>query len=106
MVDSITAEELNDRIQRGEPIQIIDIRKPREYRAGHIPGAENIPFERFAREVAGRDWADEIIVVCPIGESSLQAARLLESYEGVDDDAVVANLEAGYRGWPYELEEE
>lgn len=106
MVDSITADELNERIQRGDPVQIIDIRPAPEYADGHIPGAENIPFDRFAREVDGREWGNTIVVVCPLGESSVQAARLLESYEGVDDNAVVANLEDGYRGWSYPLEQE
>lgn len=104
MVATITADELNERLERGDPVQIIDIRPSEDYESGHIPGAENIPFDRFAREVDDREWGDDIVVVCPIGESSVQAARLLESYEGVADDARVANLADGYRGWEYELE--
>ena len=46
------------------------------------------------------------MVVCPVGESSLQAARLLEAYERVHEDARVVNLTGGYRDWEYDLETE
>lgn len=106
MVDDITADDLKERLDRGENVQVIDIRPERAFRQGHIPGAENLPFDRFAREVEHREWRDDIVVVCPMGESSVQAARLLESYEGVASDARVGNLDGGYQEWPYELETE
>lgn len=104
MVEEISSETLKDRLDRDEDVQVVDIRPTEEFETGHIPGAENIPFHRFAREVDSHRWKDDIVVVCPIGESSLQAARLLEAYEGVDEDAAVGNLAGGYRDWEYELE--
>lgn len=104
MVDEITPDELHRRLEDGEDIQIVDIRTEREFRRGHIPGSENIPFVRFTREVAEHDWADEIVIACPRGESSQQAARLLESYEGIDDGTWIANLAQGLEAWDYELE--
>jgi rhodanese-related sulfurtransferase len=104
MVDEITAAELHARIEDGDDVQVIDVRPERMFRRGHIPGAENVPFTRFARAVADREWSEDIVVVCPIGESSLQAARLLEAYEGVAEDASVSNLAGGYDEWEYELE--
>lgn len=106
MVDEISADELWEKIQRGESVQIIDIRSEREFNHGHIPGAINIPFNRFAQEVENIEWQDTIVVACPIGESSLQAARLLESYEGVTRESTVANLDGGYTDWEYDLERE
>ena len=104
MVTEIDAATLRERLEAGEPVQVVDIRPEREYRAGHIPGAVNLPFSRFAREIDRYDWAEEIVVACPIGESSRQAARLLAAYEDVDEDATVANLTGGYRAWDGELE--
>ncbi len=104
MVDEITPTELHERLQNGEDIQVIDIRNEQQFRRGHIPGSENIPFVRFTREVAEYEWADKIVIACPRGESSLQAARLLESFEGIDDDAWIANLAHGIKEWDYELE--
>lgn len=106
MVEDITPDELNERLKNGDDVQVIDIRTPDGYAEGHIPGAENIPFERFAREVQDHEWSDDVVVVCPMGQSSQQAARLLESYEGVSDDARVVNLEGGYEAWDYDLETE
>jgi thiosulfate/3-mercaptopyruvate sulfurtransferase len=104
MVDEMEPEELRDRLDRGENVQVVDIRQPGSFAEGHIPGATNVPFDRFAREIDDHEWGEEVVVVCPMGESSLQAARLLESYEAVDEDARVANLQGGYRGWDYDLE--
>lgn len=104
MVAEIDPDELHAQLDRGEDVQIIDIRHERSFADGHIRGAENIPFDRFAREIENHEWGDEIVVACPMGESSVQAARLLESYEGVDDAATVANLRGGYQAWEYELE--
>ena len=102
MVDEIEPEELESRIENGDPPQIIDIRNNENFSQGHIPGAENVPFPDLTQRIEEHDWTDDVVVVCPIGESSLQAARLIESYEGFDGD--VANLKDGYRGWDYGLE--
>jgi rhodanese-related sulfurtransferase len=103
MVDEINPEELKERVDGGDSPQIIDIRNPQNFGEGHIPGAENVPFPELTQNIEGHDWSDDVVVVCPIGESSLQAARLIESYEGFDGK--VANLDGGYRNWEYELEE-
>ena len=103
MVEDITPAELHERLADGDDVQVIDVRLPRSFERGHIPGSENVPFPRFARAVAEVEWGTDIVVVCPHGESSLQAARLLESYEGVPDDARVANLVGGLAAWEHEL---
>lgn len=106
MVEDITPDEVREKLENGEDLQIVDIRQPAQYEQGHIPEAENIPFPELPQRVEDHDWADEIVVACPIGQSSQKAARMLESYEGVDDDARVLNLEGGYRNWEYDLEAE
>lgn len=105
MVEEVTARQLHERLTDGDGVQVIDVRPERAFRRGHIPGSENVPITRFAASVADRRWGDDVVVVCPHGESSLQAARLLEAYEGVDDDASVANLTGGLAEWEYDLEQ-
>lgn len=104
MVNEIEPDELKRRIDEGDAPQVIDIRNPEHFGEGHIPGAENVPFAELSQGIENHDWSDDVVVVCPIGESSKQAARLIESYESFDGR--VANLNGGYRGWEYELESE
>ena len=104
MVDEVTPDDVRRKIDTDEDVQIVDIRQPEDYAEGHIPGAVNIPMPDLPRRVQDHEWGNEIVVACPVGQSSLQAARLLQSYEGVDEDAHVASLAGGYADWEYELE--
>ncbi len=103
MVDDIEPKDLKQRIDNGDAPQIIDIRNPESFEEGRIPGAENVPFGELTESIDEYEWSDDIVVACPIGQSSKQAARLIESYEGFDGK--IANLEGGYRDWDYELED-
>ena len=104
MVEEMDPATLAERLAGDDPPQVVDVRPERAFRRGHIPGAVNLPLSRFAREVDRHEWGDDIVVACPVGESSRQAARLLEAFEGVPEDARVANLSGGYRAWDGELE--
>lgn len=102
MVEELTPETVKERIE-AEDAQVVDIRPPSQFERGHIPGAINIPMSRLPTQVDEVDWGDEIVCACPIGQSSVQAAKLIQSFEGVDDDATVASMAGGYREWEYDL---
>ncbi|MFB6302481.1 MAG: rhodanese-like domain-containing protein [Haloferacaceae archaeon] len=102
MVEEISPEAVRERLD-DEDAQIIDIRQPDQFEAGHIPGAINVPMSELPDHVDEIDWATDVTVVCPIGQSSVQAAKLIGSYEGADADAV-KSMAGGYREWEYELE--
>lgn len=102
MVEEISATELQERLAEDGP-QVVDIRPSEAYEDGHIPGAINVPLTELPGRVDDVDWAEEVVTVCPIGQSSIQAARLIGSYEGADD-AEVVSLAGGYRDWDGELE--
>ncbi|AGB37133.1 rhodanese-like domain-containing protein [Natronococcus occultus] len=102
MVSEIPPEDVKEKLEN-EDVQIVDIRPESEYERGHIPGAINIPMSRLASEIDEYDWGDDVVVACPIGQSSVQAARLIGSFEDVDGDAV-ASMAGGYREWEYDLE--
>lgn len=104
MVEQITTDDLHDRIESGEKPQIIDIRSEDEYEKGHIPDAENIPLDDLPLKIGEQDWDDDVVVVCKIGESSVQGVRLIKAYEGVSDDAEVASMEGGMENWEYDTE--
>jgi rhodanese-related sulfurtransferase len=103
MVEEISPEEVEEKLD-DEDAQIVDIRQPDSFEAGHIPGAINVPMSELPSKVDEIEWGDDVTVVCPIGQSSVQAARLIGSYEGADADAV-KSMSGGYREWGYELED-
>ena len=76
----ITQRELLQRLDRNDAPVIIDVRKPDEYSAGHVPGATNIPHT----EIAGRlneldgDKHKELVVYCESGRRAAIAQGILE----------------------------
>ena len=104
MVEEITPEELKAKLDDGEDVQVIDIRPRAQFERGHVPGAINVPMNELPQRVDDLEWSDDVVVACPIGQSSVQAAKLIRSYEGVDEEDVVWSLAGGYRDWEYELE--
>ena len=106
MVEELTPDEVKARLDDDADTQVVDIRSPAEFERGHIPGAINIPMAELPRRVDEVEWGDDVVVACPIGQSSIHAARLIGSFEGVDDDSSVRSMAGGYDEWDYDLETE
>jgi len=106
MDGEITPAEVEALLESDEPVRIVDIRPEASFRAGHIPGSESIPFARLPSEVSRLDGAERVVTVCPHGQSSVQAARLIGSYEGLAADARVESMAGGLTEWEYGLERE
>lgn len=104
MDEEITPERLQELIEEDADVRIVDIRPEAHFRQGHIPGSENVPFAHLPQRIEELDGADHVVTVCPVGQSSLQAARLIRSYEGIDEDARVESLAGGLEDWAYDLE--
>lgn len=102
MDGEITAEELRELLDSDADLSIVDIRPPSQFRRGHIPGSENVPFTELTARIAEFTGRDRIVTVCPVGQSSVQAARLIASFE--DFDGRVESLRDGLKGWSYDLE--
>jgi rhodanese-related sulfurtransferase len=102
----ISPEEVHELLDTDEAVRIVDIRPEAAFERGHIPDSENIPFHALADEIERLDGAKHIVTVCPHGKSSVQAARLVSSYEGVPDDARVESMAGGLSEWEYDFETE
>ena len=96
MDGEIDADELRSKLET-ETARVVDIRSPGAFERGHIPGSENVPFPSLVDEVERFEGDDEVVTVCPKGKSSVQAARLIASYEGFDGNVV--SFEPGLSGW-------
>mgnify|MGYP000044191494 FL=1 len=86
-----------------DPPRVVDIRSPGEFARGHIPGSVNVPFAELPQRVEALADAAHVVTVCPHGQASVQAARLIKSYEGIDD-AVVESMRGGLEAWTGPLE--
>jgi rhodanese-related sulfurtransferase len=102
MDDEISAEALRALLADDEPVRVVDIRSPEAFRRGHIPGSENLPMNRLPDRIEELRGAERVVTVCPHGKASIQAARLVASYEGISGR--VESLASGIEGWPGDLE--
>jgi hydroxyacylglutathione hydrolase len=94
-LEQISASDLRDGRAR-ESMQIVDVRTPREWRAGHLEGSINIPVGEIparARELAG---GAAVATICEGGYRSTLAASLL-AHEGVAHIVNITGGMAGYR---------
>ena len=102
MDEDISAEELRGLLDGDADVRVVDIRSPSAFRGGHVPGSVNVPFGELTDRIDDVADADRVVTVCPRGEASVQAARLVRAYEGFDGRA--ASLACGIDEWPYALE--
>lgn len=102
--DEISSEVLHDLLENGKEVRVIDIRSSGEFDRGAIPGSENIPFQELPQKIEGLADEENVVTVCPHGKASLQAVRIIDSYEGTTGS--VRSLEGGIDAWTreYELE--
>jgi rhodanese-related sulfurtransferase len=102
MDGEIDPEEVERTLGEDDPV-VVDIRSPAAFEQGHIPGSRNIPFGELPDEVESLTDADHVVTVCPHGKASVQAARLIGSYEGTADTRV-DSMAGGLSEWSGDLE--
>lgn len=80
-VANISQTELMQRIDSGHEQLILDVRSPEEYKAGHIPGAVNIPHDQLNSRVAeiSSHKTKEVVLYCRSGRRAGIAAEILQS---------------------------
>lgn len=94
---NISAQELKNRLDAGEKLNIIDVREPEEYAAGNM-GGKLIPLGNIMNmqieELEGLE-DQEVILHCKSGRRSMQAGVMLEQ-AGFKN---VVNLTGGILDW-------
>lgn len=80
-----------------EDAQIIDVREPDEYSAGHLPESRNIPLGRIEERAGELDKFKDVplLVVCQTGARSAGACKQLTKL----GFGRVHNLEGGINAW-------
>jgi sulfur-carrier protein adenylyltransferase/sulfurtransferase len=95
----LTVRELKARLDRGDRIVLLDVREPREFQAGHLPGAMPIPLGELAKRLGELDRESEIVAYCRSGGRSGRAASLLRAA----GFRRVHNLSGGAIAWSEEV---
>ena len=90
-LEVVSCSVLRARMQAGAELQLVDVRTPAEFEAGHLPGARNLPIDELRERVHELDPARPTVVYCKVGFRGYLAARILQQ-EGFGD---VANLSGG-----------
>ena len=75
--------------------QLLDVRQPKEYEAGHLAGAVLAPLKELPERLAEFDKNKPMIIYCASGNRSKAAAQLL----GGKDFSSVYNLAGGIKAW-------
>lgn len=92
-----TVQEVKERLDNGEQLNIIDVREPAEYYADNI-GAILLPLSKlrnFEADNLEEILEQEIIVHCQAGKRSIEASMLLEQMGFTH----VVNMEGGILAW-------
>ncbi len=94
VIKTLSPEQAQELIASGE-CDVVDVREPREWSRGHLPGARLVPFDRLRQSPKSALPRDNVIFVCAAGVRSQAAAKVAEE-SGFSN---VYNLNGGTRNW-------
>lgn len=97
----ITATELKQRLDRGDDIQIIDVREQKEFDYARIPNSTLIPLGHVINRMSEIDPNRETVVHCKMGGRSAKAIELLR---GAGFSGDLANLQGGITAWSNDVD--
>lgn len=94
-IPSITVEELQEKLQGPEPIQLIDVREPFEYEIARIPGSKLIPLGELLSRLNELNKEKTIFLHCRSGGRSADALLMLQKA----GFSKLYNVEGGVLAW-------
>jgi adenylyltransferase/sulfurtransferase len=100
-MEEITATELKQRLDKGDDIQIIDVREPHEYEIGQIPNSKLIPLGQVLNRMNEIDPDRETVVHCKMGGRS---AKAIDALQRSGFQGKLSNLVGGITAWSNEVD--
>lgn len=94
-IPQIAVRELLRQRETTPSLQILDVREPGEWQAGHIEGAVHIPFYRLSTKTSMLHHDRPVAVICGSGVRSSLAASLLQRAGFTD----LRNVSGGMGAW-------
>jgi adenylyltransferase/sulfurtransferase len=101
-MEEITATELKERIDRGDDIQIIDVREQHEYEIAKIPGTRLIPLAQVTERMGEIEEGRETVVHCKGG---MRSAKAIEALQRSGFKGRLYNLKGGITAWSNDVDQ-
>ncbi len=92
ILKTLTEEQFREGYRKA---QLIDVREPNEYEAGHILGARNIPLSQLKMRMKELRPDKPVYLYCQSGSRSARAAQFLYK-KGYKD---LSHLQGGFKKW-------
>ncbi len=100
-MEEITPTELKQRLDKGDDIQIVDVREDNEYAYNQIPGSTHIPLGQVLQRMDEIDPNRETVVHCKMGGRS---ARAIDALQRSGFTGKLVNLKGGILAWSDEVD--
>ncbi len=96
-VAECTVDDVRERLARGEPFVLVDVREESEFAAGHVPGAVHLGKGVIERDIEGKipDPATPLVLYCGGGFRSALAADAIQKMGYTN----VISMDGGWRAW-------
>src|SRR5258708_7511825 len=100
-MEEITATELKQRLDKGDDIQIIDLREPHEYEMSQIPNSNLIPLGQVLNRMNAIDPDRVTVVHCKMGGRS---AKAIDALQRSGFTGKLINLAGGITAWSNDVD--
>jgi rhodanese-related sulfurtransferase len=97
----MTATELKERLDRGDDLQIVDVREPHEYEIARLPDTKLIPLGQVVNRMSEIDPNRETVVHCKMGGRS---AKAIEALKQAGFEGRLINLKGGITAWSNDVD--
>ncbi len=97
-ISTITPTDLNAKIQRGEPVELLDVRTPVEFREVHAQIAHNLPLDQLDPKAIASKYANTEKTLYVICRSGGRASKAIEQLAAAGIQNLV-NVEGGTLAW-------
>jgi adenylyltransferase/sulfurtransferase len=101
-MEETTATELKRRLDRGDDLQIIDVREPNEYEIARLQNSKLIPLGQVVDRMSEIDPSRETVVHCKMGGRS---AKAIEALKRAGYTGRLINLKGGITAWSNEVDQ-
>jgi adenylyltransferase/sulfurtransferase len=100
-IEEISATELKQRLDRGQDVQIIDVRETFEYEIARIPGTTLIPLGQVVTRMNEIDPSRETVMHCKAG---VRSAKAIAALKQAGFPGRLINLKGGITAWSDEVD--